>query len=501
MLLAAAPAAWGQGWWNSSWPYRRAVTLADYKPTRLGGSDVAVVTMPTGGKHRGDGSDVRVATASRTEVASRVLMVGPGDQVRVAFAPRGSGRRYYVYFGHAKPPGRPKPLEIRRGVLLETWQYPGGGIKTLQQVRAVFARAKRLIGRDFRDRMFLGHNPFGPQGKIASVFTAWLICPADGPYQFACSSQDASFLLVDDNVVVSNGGHHSPQRDIRMKGVTALKKGLHKLTFYHVNTTGHPIAVAAWQAPGEKRVWPIAPERFAPVFVAQVGPMEQYGRSMGIDFLPRHGGETFLRNRYYQRWTFEAMPVGRLGRSADLAWDFGDGQTAAAPKVEHVYLLPGERTVKLTATVGGRTLSRSHKIFVSRPWDLVATNRLDGVSQQAQIVQEYDFAALSAEDNAHAILLLERARSVQAMARAGLAFVARKAAPAPLVEQVVPLFAEQLPAKQRVEAFLKAEKMVTNAAVAASMAQQAARACLPGLGDADALGLILADGDKLGLTL
>ncbi|MGB2820938.1 MAG: tetratricopeptide repeat protein, partial [Phycisphaerae bacterium] len=361
--------------------------------------------------------------------------------------------------------------------------YPGGGIKTLQQVQRVIEKAGRLLGRDFRGNVFLGHNPFGPPSNIASRFTAYLDCPAAGEYNFACSSQDASFLLIDDTLVVANGGHHPPQRDISMRGNVRLTKGLHKLTFYHVNATGDPVAVAAWQAPGEKRIWPIPAKAFAPVSQATPGAMEQYGKSMGVDFIFRYGGESFLRNRYYQRWVFEAMTVGNVGRDVNLQWDFGDGQKAASPKAEHVFLTPGEHTVRLSAKTYRGVLERTNRIFVSRPWDQVTTNRLDSVVQHARIVSGYDFAALTAEANAQAILLLERARAADAVRRAGEAFVARGEAPPPLISQVVPMIAEAMPPKQRRETFLKAADMTRNAAVRADMTERAGRVTLRDLGD------------------
>jgi len=484
LLLAVASGAGAQvGWWNRNWQYRRAVDVPAAQPTRLGGDDIAVVEMPTGGLILPDGGDVRVTTAGRTEVPCRVLMVGPGDFVRVAFAVRGAGNRYLVYFGNPKPDPPKDALDLRRGVLMETWLYPGGGIKTLAQVQQVFDRTKRLLGRDFRANVFVGHNPFGPESSIATRFTAWLSCPAAGAYQFACSSQDASFLVIDDKEVVANGGHHSPQTDIRMRGIATLTKGLHKLTFYHVNVTGSPVAVAAWQAPGDKRVWPIPAKAFAPVLRATPGELEQYGKSVTVDFLPRHGGETFVQDRYYQRWTFEAVFSGRPGRDLDLKWDFGDGQHAAAPKCEHVYLVPGEYTVTLTAKTFSGELTRKDRIFVSRPWDQVADNRLDGVKEQAGIVQGYDFAALDAKANAEAILLLDRAKSSHALRKAGAALLARPQAPGPLLELAVPLYAQDLPAPERLAAYLKAEKMTSSPAVCARMAEQAGQTALRYLGD------------------
>lgn len=487
-LWAPAAPAWGQAaWWNQAFVYRRAVTVpASYKSTRLGGDDIAVVTMPTAGLTAADGGDIRVATMARTEVPCRVLMVGPGDEVKFAFAIRGVGNVFHVYFGNPTPPPAKEQLEIKRGVLQETWLYEGGGIKTLKEVETVIDKAKKILGRDFRPNVFVGHNPFGPQNNLATRFTAWLDCQAAGKYEFSCSSQDASFLLIDDNAVVDNGGHHAPQNDIRMKGSAELKTGLHKLTFYHVNTKDDPVAVAAWQAPGETKIWPIPEKSFTPVFKCEVGPTEQYGKGMAIDFIPTYGGETFLRETYYQRWVFESIKAGSIGKP-ELQWDFGDGQKSTAAKVDHVYLMNGEYTVTLTAKTYRGDMTVKNRIFVSRPWDQVATNRLDDLAVQTKIVQDYNFAALSPEANAHAIVMLDQAGAPAAAAlrKAGQAFLARPEAPGEVVGLVVPLFADTMPPKDRVAAYLTAEKMTKSVATRAEMAEKAGRNMLRNLDDAD----------------
>jgi len=229
-LLVCVGAARAQsGWWDHHWLCRRAVDIAPARPApgkpaaprprpapkaRPGAPEVAWVTIPTGGLCKPDGSDIRVVTAGRNAVASRVLMVGPGDQAKVAFARRGFVRNYHVYFGNKKPPAQPAPLDIRRGVLMEARLYGGGAPVTLAQARKAFDGARTLLGRGFRANIFVGHNPFGPQRGLATRYTAWLSCPADGAYKFACSSQDASFLLIDDKEIIANGGRHYPQRNV-----------------------------------------------------------------------------------------------------------------------------------------------------------------------------------------------------------------------------------------------------------------------------------------------
>jgi len=508
-LLACAAESLAQtAWWDQNWQYRRVVDIpapaAPAAPGKAGtpkaskaplgglrraeGDEIAWVTIPTGGLCRPDGSDIRVATGSRDEVLSAVLMVGPGDFAKIAFAQRGQVDQYYVYFGNAKAPAPKETLEIRRGVLMETKLYTGRAVAVLAFARHAFENSPTLLGRTFLPDIFIGHNPFGPQSNIVTRFTAWLDCPASGIYQFACSSQDASFLLIDDEEVVANGGTHLPQRDIRRRGSVKLSAGAHKLTFYHVNLSGDPVAVAAWQAPGDLRIWPIAPHVFLPAAEAHAGAMEQYGKPACASFFARHAGEVFLAGRHYQRWTFEAVvAAGRSGGTPEFDWDFGDGQVATGAKVEHVYFVPGPRTATLRARTAGRELTYRNVVYTTRPWDQVAAGRFDSVAMHRQIVQGYDFAALSVEANANAVLLLHAAGATGAMVKAGKALLARDSGPADaLVSETVPLVAAELAPEARAKAYLKGEKLAKTASVRGDMADRAARTMLEELADPNA---------------
>ncbi|MFB3892724.1 MAG: PKD domain-containing protein [Phycisphaerae bacterium] len=506
LILLASVAACGPvtaaEWWSDAWPYRRAVTVAASGVGQAPGDEVAVLDMPTGGLIKPGGEDIRVTTHDGREAPSRVLMVGPGDQVRVAFGLTGGVTKYYIYFGNPLKAGDPKrdesrlgtpapqpakQLDIKRGVLLEMWAYGEGGIKTLDQVKKAVAGAKQFIGRDFRDRIFQAHNPFGPQGRIACVWTAWFMAGKDGAYVFSTSSQDASFLLVDDVEVVDNGGFHRPQNDVSRQGSVELKAGPHKMTFYHVSGgQGDPVAVVAWKPPGGKDIKPMLPDAFLPVARAGIGPIERYGRDIEIDFIPRHAGEAFVADRYFQRYTFEALAVGRVGAGVQWQWDFGDGQSSFVAKTDHVYLLNGEYTVTLTAKTFAGTLTRTNKVFVSRPWDQVTENKLDSVAQQAIIVSAYDFKAASADAAAEAIVILHRAAvkdsTKDAILKAGDALIGKDSASPKLLAEAVPLYADVLAADNQADkaaaALDKGAKMTSDPAVCAALLVKAGQVVL-----------------------
>ncbi|MFP4054679.1 MAG: PKD domain-containing protein [Phycisphaerae bacterium] len=408
MLLAVSAASAADRWWNPQFAYRRVLRLpANIRQTGHDGPEIGVFTMATCGLTQPDGSDIRVVTAGGAPVPARVLMMGPGDLAKVAFGIEPGQSTYYVYFGTRNPPKPPRKLQIRRGLLLETWANPGGKVNTLKQARAVFDKADKLLGRDFRSRVFLGHNPFGPGNQIANRFVGYFSVDRPGEYLFAITSRDASFLLVDDELLISNGGLHGPVRRSKARKKITLDKGLHKVEMLHVNFRADPVAVLAWQPPGAKRTWPMKPRDFLSVYPARQGPLQRYGRKVEVDLSVDHAGEAFFANRYAQRYRFGAGLFGYRG--ARWVWDFGDGQISSAPNPQHVYLADGTYTVRLVATTGVGTFQRQQKIVVTRPWDKVHINKLDSLKQQAQIVSGYDFAKLSVEANHAAVLLLDRA--------------------------------------------------------------------------------------------
>lgn len=483
-----ASAAWvgaEEAWWSPAWTHRRAVTVPPFKPTGLKtGEDVAEVSMYTGGQVASDGSDVRVTTSEGAVVRHRVLMIGPGDQMRLAFALRPGVTKYFVYFGSTKgAANKDKELEIQRGVLQESWEHEGtGAIKTFEQVQKIFNGSTRLVGREFRGRIFNGHNPFGPQNKLATIYTGWVICPSDGEYTFCTSSQDASFLMVDDKMVVENGGHHLPQNDVRVQATTKLTAGMHKLTMYHVNITLEPTVVAAWALPGRKEITPIPADFFAPVEHGTAGILEKYGQPVNIDYTVEHVGEQFLHDAYYQRYVFTAVSSGQVKGALNFAWEFGDGQKAVGPKVEHVYLHNGPYTVTLASKTGFGDLKRSNQVFVGRPWATITQNKLDTLKQQAEIVAGYDFQTLESSHIPPAVLILKRAGMTDALIHAGMAFVARDKATAEQVDAVLPSYVDALITKGKpdvaVDALQKAAKMTSNPAVAADMLTRAGKISL-----------------------
>lgn len=486
MAASIAPAANVGPWWNNDWQYRREVTVPVIPQSKAPGDEVALLTMPTGGLIKADGSDIRVIAGEQI-VPHRVLMVGPGDQVTIAFAAYRNVVTQFVYFGN-QGADAVKPLEILRGVLMETWTYEGAPPEKLKDIETVFQSDRNLLGRGFRPAIYQGHNPFGPQINIISRFTGHFLAPSGGIYSFASSSRNTSFLFIDEKLVAHQGERGEPARHPKAQ-IVELKAGPHKIVVYHVNAGGDPIVAAAWKPPGQENLSIMPREVFTPVATAQPGAMKKVGVDKDLDFLPEWAGECFVQDRYFQRYQFRAVTVGRLGQNVLWTWDFGDGQVLHQADAQHVYLADGDYTVTLTARTSLGEWKRTNRIHVSRPWDSVIEGKIEPEKRAAKVVGDYNFARLSPDANTQAVRLLDRAAMYPEMQNAAAAFVVRPQATPEMINLVIPPYVESLlrdkKAPKAVEALLAAARMNSNATNAAEMLNWAGQVRLHRLGDSD----------------
>lgn len=477
-------------WWNRRWPWRRLVVVSPPQ-SRLPGTEAAWVEFHLHNSGQADGSRVRVTMASGKPVDFFVMQTGPGDLVRICFALSGRNNKYHVYYGNPEAGPADNAWRPKRGVLLEGWQFRGGAISSYKLTMRTFSKAGEVAGRTFVPNVYLGHNPLGKPSHYCHKYTGWLMCPKSGTYAFSTTSKDASFLQIDGKMVVEWPGRHGPVHDARHTGSVKLERGLHCLTYHHVSIGPNGRAVAAWQPPGSAKPTVIPPQAFAPIARASASDLSRYGAKMQADFTVNGPHETFFKNRYTYRYTFEGRLAGMSTSKTEFKWDFGDGVTAESQKVEHVYLTAGQRAVSLTVQRGGRTSAIRSRIMVTRDWNRVTAPKLDPVNVHAAIVSAYPFDRMSPADLATAVWLLRRGKQRQACLKATASLPDR-------INEVKPEVAgESLPGvyellvtdvrepKRAAEVMTKIETRADSVMVKASAAVLAGRAFLDELADLD----------------
>jgi PA14 domain. len=84
-------------------------------------------------------------------------------------------------------------------------------------------------------------SPFGV------ILEGFLDIQISGTYTFKITSDDGSWLFLDNVLIIDNGGHHA------MKSATAalaLEKGLHKIMIQYFDAGGGAILNLSWTPPG-----------------------------------------------------------------------------------------------------------------------------------------------------------------------------------------------------------------------------------------------------------
>jgi len=411
-------------WLTGGWTVRRVVD-AKVESTRYPGGEVAVCEFYTGGAVKPDGSDIRVAVRGQRIVKHRVLQIGPGDFVRLAFAAVPDVSRYYVYYGNPKAEA-PEAWEPQRGLFLESRRWPGGPVDALEQVQAAWAEAP-VLGADFVSHLWFGFSPF-ETAETPAIFhyVGWFVPPATGAYQIATSSRDGSWILVDGREVVAWPGSHGPVADARHAGSVDLTPEAHRIDYWNASQGGPMMTVAAWKPPNSDRFVPIPPEAFPPVSRAALVELDLPGKRMVADFFAEVAGETWWPDRYAVRMRFKNLSMGISARhEGRFEWDFGDGQTSTAAHPTHVYLAPGDYTVTLKAGRGSASSVFCSKVRVDRdPWKQAA-RKMDSVKTYAEEAARYDFQKLDLRNLLPAADLFRDQEMSEALVAAGTELLRR----------------------------------------------------------------------------
>jgi len=407
-------------WWNKQWTCRRKVEVQAPK-SKYEGEEVGYVEFRTGGYMQVDGRDLRVV-AGRDVMPHKAIQIGPGDFAKVAFRLTEGVKTYYVYYGNdkAKPPA--DNWEPKRGLLLEVRQYRGPGFQTWAQMQQSLERAKSLVmGRMFVPNVFLGYNPFGETKNCLSIYTGWLAIPSQGDYIFATTSDDASFLFVDDKLVASwPGTHRAVPYAARFEVVRAMKPGLHKFAYYHAQAIDRAAAVAAWIPPWKIKKPPppdgrrnraarmqwmkrnkfevIPASAFPPVAKGVLKDYAIRGSKLAPDFAAENVGEVMVGGDYIQRLKFtDTSPRVRGYAVVTQRWDFGDGNTMTGSPVEHVYLRDGDYKVTLTLATAAHHFSVTQTVHVTRNWERQIRPSPDKAKGYLPILSKYDFENMPPE--------------------------------------------------------------------------------------------------------
>lgn len=408
-LGAIAPAAQG-AWHDPAWTFRRSLQLS-MSAERIGGDELVHCTFISNGKHKADGSDIRVVTAAGRVTRSRIVSVGPADEIELVFDTVKGVRDYYVYFANPNPP-KVEDAVNKAALLMEMRAWTGQGVDKIEDLPAAFNASKVAIGQTMLQRAYLGMNPFGPQDRTVSKLSGRLFAPIDGEYVFAVAADDRGGLFLDGKPAVFA---RYPSGDSRFQDRIYLKRGWHEFTFYHVNMSAEGPFGVFWHRPDMDKLEIIGRESFGLMAAAQVGPLEQVNRPLTADFTDEYKGETFYAGNYSHRLAFALRTSFPQTDRVQCHWDFGDGQTADGNELEHVFLTSGVYPVTLTTKVGQLSDAQTFRVSVDRDWQRADRPATDELGMYSRMVGTYDISRIPTGELPWALLLHLRAGSMDAV--------------------------------------------------------------------------------------
>lgn len=95
--------------------------------------------------------------------------------------------------------------------------------------------------------------PKEASGNIGLIITGLMNVPEDDIYTFRLLSDDGSTLCIDGQMVVDNGGEHSP---VEMVGQHAMRSGQHKIEVRYFDHNGGQLKLRVFNSQGQPvRVW------------------------------------------------------------------------------------------------------------------------------------------------------------------------------------------------------------------------------------------------------
>jgi len=321
-------------------PFRATIRLQE--PPKNADAGVAI-ELPDFGGNRADLADAVLVDSEGVTQSIAAIWRGSGQQSILLAKDLISGKDYAVYFG-GQTDRQPRTWTPKTSLLLETRRLPAKPkIDSWPEMEATWRTASAVDGAGFMSSIYVAGNAFGADACFASHFTGWLATPDGGEIVFYTLSSDASFVLVNDKLVIEWPGIHSPDANLKnMRSKPApCSPGFTKLDYYQAKIGAGGVAVLGWQKNGKFEAVPPA---------AWVHP----GTSRILKLDDARGWPLPLINvacnsylGYGGNWFFDIECSADIPPEWTAEWEFDDGAVFTGAKCQRIFVGSGSQAVTL----------------------------------------------------------------------------------------------------------------------------------------------------------
>jgi tetratricopeptide (TPR) repeat protein len=422
LALITCPSGAAEPWRLPDWTARAVVEIP--APSTEAGVDAASVKILCQGRAKPDGADYRVLDADGKPVPFQLDFHDADHYSLLTFKVDNPKQKFHVYFGN--------PKATRAAEQTPDFPTPGGGppiggwvphadfvYQTIDRPRAaditkehdpdniaemskLIAASKGKDGARWQRRVADGYNPFGSSEYYISIYRGWVRVPKAGPYQFCTVSNKASFSFLDGKPLIHWPGQHTVERGARgeVNAKVDLTAGLHYLEYYHETTPLEHMAYLGWRPSGDAGQFSPIPESFYTAPHAAAVTAYEDAKGPLLSFEPVIVDSVWPVERNEGQYTRVRLTAGKtppLPEGTKYQWDFGDGQTATGPEVEHVYLTLGLQVVTLTAQGPAGTQTTRWPLSIFEIEHVVDQFKEGRPKDYAKLVKGYDRSKLSAD--------------------------------------------------------------------------------------------------------
>jgi tetratricopeptide (TPR) repeat protein len=422
LALITCPSGAAEPWRLPDWTARAVVEIP--APSTEADVDAAGVKILCQGRAKPDGADYRVLDADGKPVPFQLDFHDADHYSLLTFKVDNPKQKFHVYFGN--------PKATRAAEQTPDFPTPGGGppiggwvphadfvYQTIDRPRAaditkehdpdniaemskLIAASKGKDGARWQRRVADGYNPFGSSEYYISIYRGWVRVPKAGPYQFCTVSNKASFSFLDGKPLIHWPGQHTVERGARgeVNAKVELTAGLHYLEYYHETTPLEHMAYLGWRPSGDAGQFSPIPESFYTAPHAAAVTAYEDAKGPLLSFEPVIVDSVWPVERNEGQYTRVRLTAGKtppLPEGTKYQWDFGDGQTATGPEVEHVYLTLGLQVVTLTAQGPAGTQTTRWPLSIFEIEHVVDQFKEGRPKDYAKLVKGYDRSKLSAD--------------------------------------------------------------------------------------------------------
>jgi hypothetical protein len=366
-----------------------------------------------------------VLPSDGSKVMSKVLHVGPGDPMEVIFDSSKRNPSYWVYLVPKDRQTAPRDTwQAQAGLILET-KWTKNRLRSsdrLPEFMDTFDSRAERVGQSLVDdiqQTFPIHwhahgtdTPLARGGYGLYHFQGHFFVNKGGTYRFATVSNWDSYVTIDDTEVVAWPGRHDMRGGTRgqKQGAVTLTPGLHKLAYFNYSPWGSMYSLVAWQKPKESlrpmtRTDFISVGQYTPAAITlreSEQPYTAFAWSIVDDFRIEQTGPCLV--------TMQFKVLTPPSMQERYRWTFDDGTVATGRTVNHVFLRPALRPVKLEVLSEKKTVSRVvQNVHVHSQWDKMLRG-LDNSDAYDQVIEQRNLDTVPINDTINVYRLADQAR-------------------------------------------------------------------------------------------